>query len=318
VFYPGYAKAVNNSNLDMPAILENNEFKYVFCELYTVAEQYLELVRTSSPNSKVIVDTFDVHFLREMRKAELFNNPELQEQARDTQQRELNVYRHADMVLTVTGEDKDTLLKKDSGLSVCVVPILHPLPERVVGRSARKDLLFVGGFSHEPNVDAMLYFCSEIFPWVQAELPKIKLRIVGNAPPVKIVVLASDSILVEGHVANLNPYLESALVSIAPLRYGSGMKGKVGEAMAYGLPVVTTSIGAEGMGLEDGVHALIADDPREFADRICRLCEDGRLWENIAKNGRLRVESEWGPSVVEASLFEALGSLEAMPTARSA
>jgi GT2 family glycosyltransferase/2-polyprenyl-3-methyl-5-hydroxy-6-metoxy-1,4-benzoquinol methylase len=306
VFYPGYAKAVHNQELDIRAILENNEFQYVFCELYTVAEQYMDLVRSCSPKSRVIVDTFDVHFLREMRKAELLNDTELQEQSRHTEEREISVYRHADMVLTVTEDDKDILLEKDSGLAVWVVPNIHSLPKQVVGRHARKDLLFVGGFSHEPNVDAMLYFRWEILPLVQAELPNIKLRIVGNAPPVEIVALASNHILVEGHVANLTPYLESALISIAPLRYGSGMKGKVGEAMANGLPVVTTSIGAEGMGLQDGVDVLIADDPMEFANCICRLCQDSRLWETLARNGRLRVDREWSPSAVEARVCEAL------------
>jgi GT2 family glycosyltransferase/2-polyprenyl-3-methyl-5-hydroxy-6-metoxy-1,4-benzoquinol methylase len=318
VFYPGYAKAVHNPNLDIKAILENNEFEYVFCELYTVAEQYLDLVRSCSPASKIIIDTFDVHFLREMRKAELLNDPELRERARQTEQRELDIYRRADMILTVTSADKEAVLQKDARIPVRVVPNIHSLPQRVVGRQERKDLLFVGGFSHEPNVDAMLYFCSELFPLVQAQLPDIKLHIVGNAPPVEIIALASDHIVVEGHVMNLGPYLESALVSIAPLRYGSGMKGKVGEAMAYGLPVVTTTIGAEGMNLQHGVHVLIADETKEFADSIRQLHDDPALWESLAKNGRLRVEQEWSPSAVEGSICEALDSLATVASVRSA
>jgi GT2 family glycosyltransferase/2-polyprenyl-3-methyl-5-hydroxy-6-metoxy-1,4-benzoquinol methylase len=318
VFYPGFAKAVRNPNLDIRAILENNDFKYIFCELYTVAEQYVDLIRSSAPDSKLIVDTFDVHFLREMRKAELLSDAELREEATRTQLRELAVYRRADAIFTVTEDDKQALLQKDARLPVRVVPNIHSLPQRFVGRNSRSGLMFVGGFSHEPNVDAMLYFCWEVFPLVLAELPNVKLRIVGNAPPADIVALASNSILVEGHVSNLVPYLESALVSIAPLRYGSGMKGKVGEAMAYGLPVVTTGIGAEGMNLRDGVDALIADDPRAFADCICRLCENSELWEILARNGRERVEREWSPDVVEVRLCEILASLDGVQVSRRA
>ncbi|HEX6504800.1 MAG TPA: glycosyltransferase [Terriglobales bacterium] len=317
-FYPGYAQAVHNPNIDLRAILENNEFKYIFCELYTVAEQYGHLVRSCRPDSKLIIDTFDVHFLREMRKAELLRDPNLLEQARETETRELAAYRAADLVLTVTEADRQVLLQKDSGLNVSVVPNIHSMAERVAGRERRRNLLFVGGFSHDPNVDAMRYFCAEILPLVLAELPDMKLHIVGNMPPPEIVALGSDHVLVEGHVPNLAPYLDSALVSIAPLRYGSGMKGKVGEAMAYGLPVVTTTIGAEGMDLTQGLEALVADDPVQFAQCIRRLYEDAELWSLIAKNGRLRVEREWSPGAVEPEISRALDSLAAVAALRSA
>jgi GT2 family glycosyltransferase len=309
VFYPGYAKAVNNYDLDLGAVLLHNDFKLVFCELFGMAEQYLGVVRQYSPGTPVIIDTFDVHFLRETREATTANDAGLLRKAHETKRRELAVYKQADLVLTVTAEDKRALLKEDPQLNIAVVPNIHTLPANMIPRDSRRDLLFVGGFSHTPNVDAILYFCREVLPHVLQQLPHTRLWVVGNAPPPEIVALASENVIVTGYAHYLAPYLESALVSVAPLRFGSGMKGKIGEAMAWGLPVVTTIIGAEGMGLKDGVDALIADTPEEFARRIIQLHENPELWDSIAQNARKRVEREWSPDAVDKSLTEILSGV---------
>jgi GT2 family glycosyltransferase len=309
VFYPGYAKAVNNYDLDLGAVLLHNDFKMIFCELFGMAEQYLGVVRQYSPGTPVIIDTFDVHFLRETREATTANDAGLLRKAQETKRRELAVYKQADLVLTVTADDKRALLEEDPQLNVSVVPNIHTLPANMIPRDSRRDLLFVGGFSHTPNVDAILYFCREVLPHVLQQLPHTRLWVVGNAPPPEIVALASENVIVTGYAHYLAPYLESALVSVAPLRFGSGMKGKIGEAMAWGLPVVTTTIGAEGMGLEDGVDALIADTPEEVAQRIIQLHENPELWDSIAKNARKRVEREWSPDAVDKSLTEILSGV---------
>jgi GT2 family glycosyltransferase len=309
VFYPGYAKAVNNYDLDLGAVLQHNDFKFIFFELFGMAEQYLGVVRQYSPGTPVIIDTFDVHFLRETREAITANDAGLLRKAQETQRRELAVYKQADLVLTVTADDKQALLKEDPQLNIAVIPNIHTLPSSVVPRAGRRDLLFVGGFSHTPNVDGVLYFCREILPLVLQQLPQTRLWVVGNAPPPEIVALASQNIIVTGYALYLAPYLESALVSVAPLRFGSGMKGKIGEAMAWGIPVVTTTIGAEGMGLQDGIDALIADTAEDFALRIIRLHQSPELWDSVAQNARKRVEREWSPDAVDRSLTEILAGV---------
>jgi len=255
------------------------------------------------------VDTYDVHFLRELRESAILKDPALERKANDTRRREMSVYSRADLVLTVTEDDRRALLRENGDLRIEVIPTIHPLPPHVASRRTRQDLLFVGGFSHTPNVDAVLYFCEEIFPQVQAQLPQVKVYIVGNAPPPEVIALANDSILVDGYVPDLVPYLESAMVSIAPLRYGSGMKGKIAEAMSYGLPVVTTTIGAEGMHLQDGFDVLIADNAHEFADKIIQLHHDVRLWEAISREGRAHVQQKWSPDAVDADLVRSMESL---------
>jgi len=311
VFYPGYAKAVNNYDLDMGAVLRHNDFKLVFCELFSIAEQHLGVLRQYSSKTPVIIDTFDVHFLRETREAITANDAGLLRKAQETKRRELAVYKQGDLVLTVTPDDKQALLREDPQLNISVVPNIHALPPNIVPRAGRRNMLFVGGFSHTPNVDGVLYFCREIFPLVLQRLPDTKLWVVGNAPPPEIVALASANVVVTGYVRHLVPYLESALVSVAPLRFGSGMKGKIGEAMAWGIPVVTTTIGAEGMGLQDGVDALIADAPEDFARRIVQLYQNPELWESVAQNARKRVEREWSPDAVDKSLTEILAGIRA-------
>lgn len=302
VFYPGFAKAVHNYELDVHAILKSNTFKIVFCELIDVAEQFLDVIREDSPQSLVVVDTYDVHFVREMREAAVASDPSLKRKAERTKRRELEIYGRADLVLTVTDEDRRALLEENHQVNVAIVPNIHVLPESVVPRTGRRDLLFVGGFTHRPNVDGVLYFCREILPLVRQQIADVKLYIVGNAPPAEVVSLGSEKVIVTGYVANMVPYLNSALVSVVPLRFGSGMKGKIGEAMAYGLPTVTTSIGAEGMGLVDGVDALIADTPEEFAARIILLYRDAEMWSSIAEKARMHVARAWSPEAVHDSL----------------
>ncbi len=175
VFYPGYAKAVNNYDLDLGAVLQHNDFKFIFFELFGMAEQYLGVVRQYSPGTPVIIDTFDVHFLRETREAITANDEGLLRKAQETKKRELAVYKQADLVLTVTADDKQALVREDPQLNISVIPNIHSFPPNIVPRGGRRDLLFVGGFSHTPNVDGMLYFCREIFPLVLQQLPQTRL-----------------------------------------------------------------------------------------------------------------------------------------------
>ncbi|MDE6915041.1 MAG: glycosyltransferase family 4 protein, partial [Lachnospiraceae bacterium] len=133
----------------------------------------------------------------------------------------------------------------------------------------RNDLMFVGGFTHTPNVDAVIWFGEEVMPKIVEKIPDIKWYVMGSNPPRKVVEMASDNIIVKGFVSDeeLEEYYNRCRMSIVPLRYGAGIKGKVVEAMRYGIPVVTTSVGAEGIiGAEDIL--CIADDADALAKVI--------------------------------------------------
>jgi hypothetical protein len=150
----------------------------------------------------------------------------------------------------------------------------------------------------------MLFFCRQILPLVRRSLPDVTVTIVGDAPPKEVIALSSAQVRVTGWVPRVEPYLASHCLSIAPLRFGAGLKGKIVEAMGAGLPVVTTSVGAEGMELVHGGTALIADSAETFADSIVRLCTDQDLHARLSRSSLEHARARWDPSVVTARLLE--------------
>ncbi|HTA30996.1 MAG TPA: glycosyltransferase, partial [Candidatus Cybelea sp.] len=289
--------------LDLKKLLRDSQYDTVILSFWYIAQQYLSLIRACSPASRLLIDTVDVHFLRERRQAELYPDPKLRQQAEITYVNELKIYRQADALITVTEDDRQALLKEIPESRIFVVPNIHDLAKDVSPVNNRQGLLFVGGFAHLPNLDAVLYFHHEIWPRVLRRVPAARWTIVGNNPPPAVQALACASIQVTGYVPSVEPYLRSNLISVAPLRYGAGMKGKIGEALAHGLPVVITSIGAEGMGLKNGDGgALVADDPETFAAHIARLYADSELWNRLSAEGRRHMELNFTPQCIAQRL----------------
>jgi GT2 family glycosyltransferase/glycosyltransferase involved in cell wall biosynthesis len=285
-------------HLDVEGILKAKRFDYAILSFWHIAEHYLPLVRRHSPHTHVIIDTVDIHFLREFREAEMKKDPLLLETARSNKERELAVYRKGDRLWVVTEDDRKTI----EGIvkaPIDVVPNIHKKVSWTKEYDQTRDLLFVGNFNHKPNIDAVLFLHKKIFPLVSRKLPDTRVYIVGNNPPDQIRRLHSDRFVVTGYVEDLEPYLRDARISINPLTYGAGMKGKVGEALSWGLPVVTTSIGAEGMDLQDGETAMVADDPKVFARKVIDLYHDRTAWERLSRNGRRHVEQRWSPAAIQ-------------------
>jgi glycosyltransferase involved in cell wall biosynthesis len=183
-----------------------------------------------------------------------------------------------------------------------VVPTIHEL--RDIGKpfDERTDLLFIGNLAHKPNEDAVLFFMREVYPKLRQLLPNIRLDIIGDNPSPAIAAYDSGEVRIRGYVPDVEPYLRNARVFIAPLRFGAGIKGKVGEAMAHGIPVVTTSIGAEGFGLIHEQDVMIADDPASFAAAINQLYTQRELWERVAYNSRLRIAKHFTPEVIAETI----------------
>lgn len=175
-----------------------------------------------------------------------------------------------------------------------VLSNLHETAGRRVDFALRSDLLFVGGFRHHPNVDAITWFAREVYPLVRQRLPEVKLHCVGEKPP-KAVSELSDlpGVEIHGHVPELEPLLDGARVAIAPIRFGAGVKGKVNLSMAFGQPVVATSVAVEGMHLTDGENVLVADSPTAFADAVFRLYDDEALWTRLSDNGLANIRQHF-------------------------
>lgn len=264
------------------------------------------LVHELCPGTKVIYDTVDLHYLREGRRGALERDPAVVRAAARYYRKELSLARSADATFVVSEEERQVLQCELPGLQVHVLGNIHP--EEPKGRpfEEREGVLFVGSFPHPPNRDAAHWLVEEIMPRVRLQDPGIRTYIVGSHPTKDIRALASESVEVLGWVPDLRDRYERSRLSVAPLRYGAGVKGKVGESLAYGLPVVTTRLGAEGMGLEDGADALVADDEEAFAAEILRAYHDADLWRRLATNGRRAIARGSSPSVVRSLLSEIL------------
>jgi glycosyltransferase involved in cell wall biosynthesis len=209
---------------------------------------------------------------------------------------ERRICRKFDRILSASEQDRQSLLALDPRLAVTILPFPVGIdPARVPPiRKEEDSLLFVGAMHRDVNVDAVRHLCREILPWIRKDRPDVRLTIVGNQPPPEILALARDrAIRVTGFVPALEPYYAAATVFVSPLRVGGGIIVKNLDAMTAGCPVVTTSIGNEGIGATPGTHLLTADDPAAFARAVVRLLRDGEERRRLAENGRRFVEARF-------------------------
>jgi glycosyltransferase involved in cell wall biosynthesis len=298
-------------------VLRKAPFDATLFEFYHACRRWVDQVRFEQPNTRIVVDSVDCHFLRLQRRANTTGRSEDADLARKERVLELDAYSRADMVLAVTEEDRTTLAGELPGKLLAVVPNIHSMP--LLSQPLKKapnSIVFVGGFKHDPNVDAVRFFCREILPAIRAQVPAGRFLIVGSDPPAGVRQLADEHVEVMGYVSNLAPVLEAATVSVAPLRYGAGQKGKIGEAMSYALPVVMTSVGAEGFGLEHGTHGIVADRPHEFAAAVIRLLKTPELRQRIGSQARALIDRKFSDSALCSSILDTFESVLRIRPAR--
>jgi glycosyltransferase involved in cell wall biosynthesis len=220
---------------------------------------------------------------------------------------EFEMYRQADKVLTLTPEEKESLLKYDPTLNIEVVP--HGVDtEYFVPRSEQareKAVGFLGNYPHDPNRDAVMYFLTEMWAELKRRVSGIKFYVIGRGPTQDILAAASEDrdIIVTGQVDDVREYLEKVKVFVSPIRLGKGFRGKTLEVMAMGIPVVSTRLGAEGIAVRDRDNIMLAESPEEFVRVTEELFQDGELCRRIGLNGwRLAEENyswEKGVEILE-------------------
>ncbi len=273
----------------------------------TVSANFRDAVRRHFPDAVVVYDAVDLHFVRDERGLALEpgeRGREKENTLRITKRLEIDEIRGADVVSTVTETERDIVRSLVPGCDAVVLPNVHAVRSQPVpGAGGRADLLFIGSYRHAPNVDGVHWFSSAILPLIRGE-EAARFIALGASPPPELEALASDKIVVPGYQSDVTSFFEHARVFVAPIRYGAGMKGKIGMAMAMGLPVVTTSMGAEGMGIVHGTHALVADDEPAFADAVLRLYHDDALWMTLSEEGRRMVSREWSPEAMKSRLAD--------------
>ena len=248
-----------------------------------------------------LYDTVDLHFLRERGEA-LISGRELAWE--NTRERELACARDADRTIVCSEAERSVLASV--GITSMTVPVIEATRESSPPPfSVRQGALFVGNFTHRPNVDAAQFLCETILPILLHDDPDFRVVIAGSEPPQSVMKLRSPNVHITGYVNDLTPLFDAARVFLAPLRFGAGMKGKIVQSLSLGLPAVTTSIGVEGTGFLSGEDITVADHPATFAAETLRLYRDESAWNRQASRGKASA-SRFAPEHVIALVKRAV------------
>ena len=288
-------------------------FEVVLVARVSVACHLMERLRRHCTRAAVLFETMDLHFLRMEREAALTGSERTRKEAEATRKLELQIARSSDAVLVHSDAEQELLEREAPDALSYVVPYVLETRGKKNGFDERTDLMFLGGFRHQPNVDAVVHLVRNILPLVHGELPDVTLRIVGSDPPPEVRALEGPKVQVVGYVEDLGPSFEATRVMVAPLRYGAGYKGKVAMSLSHGVPAVLTSIAAEGMGLVDGSDVLVADEPRAFARSVVQLYRDRALWESMSRRGLEFAKERFSRDAVRPLLEQVLAASGVAP-----
>ena len=264
------------------------QFDYIYLQRPHIAIKYIDLVKEYA-RGKIVYFAHDLHFIREQREYEITRDPKLIESAKKWKEKEFKLFRDADVGHVVGTYEQKIMQDAFPGKPIRNIPlyIYEELPEEIEKDfGKRKDLLYVGGFGHHPNVDAVLWFAREVLPPILEKEPEIIWHVVGNKPPEEIQELAGEHIIIHGFVPDeeLEALYRSCRIAVVPLRYGAGVKGKVVEACYYQIPLVTTPIGAEGLSMAEN-SMLVEEDAGKMAEAILSLYRDQEALKRLSDNG---------------------------------
>ncbi|MHC9086798.1 glycosyltransferase [Luteimonas sp. RIT-PG2_3] len=291
----------------IPAWLRDNgaRFSAVMVSRHYVARELLPQLRRHALQACIVFDSVDLHYLREMRAATLANDPSRVRESNRTRTLELDVVARSDITLVVSAHERELLIQDAPGAKVAVLSNLHAVAGVGWAFEQREDLVFVGGFRHPPNVDAMLWFVNDVFPLIRQRAPDMQFHCIGGDAPADIRALSQHAgVVIHGHVPDITPYMDRCRVAVAPLRFGAGVKGKINLSMAHGQPVVATSAAAEGMHLCDGHDILVADTPQAFADHVLNLYNDREMWMRLSKHGHDNISRHFSADAARGTVRE--------------
>ena len=293
-----------------PDYIKENDADVILLSRPNIAISYINDVKNYSKAMSVFYG-HDLHYKRFMMEYEIKKEPKILETAGIFQTIEEELWSKSDLVLYPSMEEVNAVKLKNDKVNVKQVQLYYYDNFSQVDVNLlkkRKDILFVAGFAHSPNEDAVLWFVKDIFPIIKSILADVRLFIVGSNPTEKVQELESNDVIVTGYVTdeNLAEFYRNARVAVVPLRFGAGVKSKVTEALRHGIPLVTTSIGAQGLN-DLNTAAFVVDVPEQFADSVIKLLKYDDLWENYAKKGQKYAQTHFSKqSMIESlkPLFE--------------
>jgi glycosyltransferase involved in cell wall biosynthesis len=282
--------------------IHGTEFDFVILSRCDFAKKHIENARRLAPQSRIIFDTVDLHFLREDREANLAQDAELKSKANEKRELEYQLIEQADETWVVSPVEQDLIHSERPDKSIEVVSNIVPVPGSNTPFSLRHDILFIGSFQHTPNIDAVLFFCQQVFPLVLDKLPKLKFYVIGDKAPSEVVALGNENVIIAGYQPEVRTYFDTMKLSVAPLRFGAGVKGKINQSMGLGVPVVATSLAVEGMSLQAGKDIMVADTPAAFAEAIIKVYLSEPDWKRLSENGREKTRALFSPAAARKQL----------------
>ena len=263
------------------------DIDYVLVHRVGVFKEWASLLRTHCHNARIVFHTVDLHHIREARQAETEHSERLRKQAELTKKTELQLARKADAIVVVSDHEKELLKEAVDGTPVFHMPLIREIPR--AGRTSfgkRHGIAFIGNYLHEPNLDAVRHFVHEIWPTFHAAVPSAELILGGAQMPTEVERLQeSEGVRTIGYIEDLASLFNRIRLTIAPLRYGAGAKGKVVSSLCHGVPVVASPVAAEGMSLKDGRDILVASDKAEWAEHLEAAYCDEAIWRKLRKGG---------------------------------
>ncbi len=287
------------------------EYDVVYVTRYKIGEQVIPLIRSVAPNTKVILNVADLHFLRELREAASGNANYSIERAEATRDAELAVVRSSDLTFSYSDVELAVLESHIStGATTAKMPWIVETKKLSRSFEKTKDILFLGGFGHPPNEQAVKFFVKDVLPLVRERVPDVRFNVVGSGAPESIKELESDSVQILGYLPDLDDAFASNRIFVAPLLAGAGLKGKVLEAISRGVPSVLSPVAVEGSGLTSGNDCLVAKSAQEWADAVVSLYTDKKLWDRIGSSALNFAETRYSFAAAVEAFQEALAKVD--------
>ncbi len=271
-----------------------------------ISENYLPVIKQLEHRPRIIYFGHDLHFLRLERQHEVERDPQLASEAAQWKQREFDIFHQVDLVYYPSEVEVSRIKQEMPRIRVKAIPlyIFEEDGSEVYDSDIRRDLLFVGGFNHTPNVDAVKWFIQMVFPQITASLPDVKLHVVGSNMPGDINDLGGGNVIMHGFLEDdqLDALYSSIRLCVVPLRYGAGVKGKVLESMHKGVPVVTSAIGAEG--IPEAEVCMCVSSIDGYGASVIRLYQDHDELNRMSSSARLLISEHYSVQAASDAILD--------------
>jgi glycosyltransferase involved in cell wall biosynthesis len=312
-----FLQAIQIDVLEKPAVdsieahlqQHGQSYDLIIISALSVALKYLSCIRKHASTAKLVFDTTDLQHVREYRRARVTGEGGWLQIAMRSKKWELAAVNAADCTWVVSPTEKAVLEKACPGAKVHILSVIQTVYGSARPFAEREGILFIGSFPHHPNADAMQHFVDKIYPLLKEQINGEKVFIIGPEPPAWLQKQATDDLHITGYVPDIGPYFDRCKLSIAPLRYGAGVNGKVILSMSYGVPVVASSVAAEGISMVNGDDILIADNPVAFSQAIVNLYHNEQLWNQLSKNGLELINQHYSFETSRSRLVNILADL---------